>query len=341
MEPVVFTAAGRTSTVLFHDRLSLPRPQGADRPLYVFDSNTVELFGASGTDSAVIPAGETAKSWSSVETILSRALDAGLTRAGVMVGVGGGVIGDLTAFAASVYMRGCGLVLVPTTLLAMVDAAVGGKTGFNFHGYKNMIGTFLPASEVHVAVSCLDSLPEREYSSGLAEVIKTAALGDGELLEQLESGRERILRRDPDMLADAVRRCVVVKVRIVEEDLTETGNRAWLNLGHTFAHALESVSGFGELTHGEAVAWGMARAMDLGLRLGVTREAYARRVVALLQAYGFRTRMPGLDVEALLDAMGRDKKRVSARHRFVLQEDAGVTRVQEVEGLEDVRAVMG
>ncbi len=331
---------GFVSVVSFRDAFRLPRPANADRLLYVFDENTGRLFAGGERAAAVIPAGEAAKTWASVGSILERALALGLTRASAIVGVGGGVVCDVAAFASSIYMRGCGLVLAPTTLLAMVDAAIGGKTGINFGGFKNMVGTFRPAAEVHVCIGALSSLPEREYRSGLAEVIKTAALGDEELFGMLERERERILARDAALLADAVRRCAAVKVGIVQEDLTERGPRAWLNLGHTFGHALESVTAMERFTHGEAVAWGMARAMDLGVRVGVTRPAWAGRLTALLEAYGFRTRIERVDAGALLEAMGRDKKKLGAGLRFVLQEDICRTRVEEAD-LSQVSAVLG
>jgi 3-dehydroquinate synthase len=229
---------------------------------------------------------------------------------------------------------------VPTTLLAMVDAAIGGKTGIDWGGYKNMVGTFYPASEVRVCVDALSSLPEREYGSGLAEVIKTAALGDEDLFALLERERERVLSRDAALLADVVARCAAVKVKVVNEDLTEKGQRAWLNLGHTFAHALEAVTGMEKFAHGEAVAWGMARAMDLGSRIGVTSPQWAARLTALLAAYGFSTRVDGVEPAALLEAMGRDKKRRGGGLRFVLQEEVCRTRVQEVD-VSDVTAVIG
>ena len=333
MRDLTLDTEGFVSVVSFHDRFGLPRPR-ADRALYVFDDNTARLFAGGEAATAVMPAGEKAKSWASVELILERALALGLTRSSVVVGVGGGVVCDVAAFAASVYMRGCGLVLVPTTLLAMVDAAIGGKTGINWGGYKNMVGSFRPAAEVHVCADTLASLPEREYHSGLAEVIKTAALGDGELFEILERERGRVLARDPALLADVLRRCAAVKVRVVAEDLTEKGPRAWLNFGHTFAHALEAITGMEEFAHGEAVAWGMARAMELGVRVGVTDRRWAQRLAAMLAAYGFRTRVDGVDAGALLEAMGRDKKKRGGGLRFVLQEDLCRTLVQEVDAFE-------
>jgi 3-dehydroquinate synthase len=213
----------------------------------------------------------------------------------------------------------------------MVDAAVGGKTGINFQGYKNIIGSFYPASTVYVFTETLATLSEREYFSGMAEVIKTALLDDRTLYAMLESEKLAIERRDPDLLREVIGRCIAVKGRYVEKDPREEGVRAHLNLGHTFAHALEAVAGLARWTHGEAVAWGMARAMDLGCRLGVTEPGYAERVKALLASYGFKLDKVGLDPGAVTAAMRKDKKRQQAALRFVLQRDLCETFVEEVE----------
>jgi len=302
---------------------------GASR-FFIADGNTARYVPDEGTP-AVIPNGESSKSWAELERLLGLMLEADLTRAAVVVGVGGGVVTDLSALAASLYMRGCRLVLAPTTLLAMVDAAIGGKTGVNFGGYKNMIGTFYPASEVRIATATLATLPEREYLGGLAEVIKTALLGDEELLRLLETEPRTVLARDPDLLDRIVWSCVQVKGDIVEADLTETGIRAYLNLGHTFAHALESVQGLGAWSHGEAVAWGLARASELGLAAGLTDPSYAARVRELLERYGYRVGPIPEATDAIRDAMRRDKKRRGAAIRFVLQRSLGDTMVTEVE----------
>jgi 3-dehydroquinate synthase len=339
MEPVVLSAKGFSTRITFGDKVNLSLPADNHGVLYVYDTNTHALFADPSLPSLTIAAGEEAKSWSSVERILQGGLDHGLDRAGTFVGVGGGVVGDVAAFAASIYMRGVRVVLFPTTLLAMVDAAVGGKTGINFGGYKNMVGSFLPAAEVHIGLEALASLPEREYHSGLAEVIKTAALGDEELFALLEKEQRRVMGRDTAIMGDAVRRCVLVKTRIVEQDLTESGMRAFLNLGHTFAHALESVSGLGVITHGEAVAWGMGRAVALGRRLGRTDPSYADRMLDLLHTYGFRTQLEGLGVEELLSAMGKDKKTSAGALRFVMQRRLGDNHVESVPP-EDVAAVL-
>ena len=180
------------------------------------------------------------------------------------------------------------LVLAPTTLLAMVDACLGGKTGIDFLGYKNLVGTFYPASLIVVAPAGLRSLPEQEFRAGIAEAIKTAIIGDRALFDLLRDAKTEIDARDDGILAKIVRRSLAVKGRIVEEDPMESGIRAKLNLGHTFGHALESATGFSSWRHGEAVAWGIGRAIALGLRLGLTDRPFAEEVEALLRLYGFR-----------------------------------------------------
>jgi 3-dehydroquinate synthase len=214
----------------------------------------------------------------------------------------------------------------------MVDAAIGGKTGINFGGYKNMVGTFYPAHEVRICTGVLETLSDHEYKSGLAEVIKSALLGDRALLDTLETRRESVLARDPQVVREAVWACVNVKSDVVEQDLRESGVRAHLNLGHTFGHALESVGGLGSYSHGEAVAWGMAQAMELGVRTGLTDSAYARRVKNVLEAYEYRIEAIPELAEAIRSAMNKDKKRQGNEVRFVLQrnlEETVVTSVDE------------
>lgn len=299
--------------------------------LLVFDENTAGLFPArSQRNSLILPPGEQAKNWDSVSVILETAIEKGYGRDGCFCGVGGGVLCDMTAFAASLYMRGCSVILVPTTLLSMVDASLGGKTGIDFCGYKNMVGSFYPASEVRFCPELLQSLPEKEFLSGLGEVIKTAMLGDSSLFSLLSAEKERILERDPQILKEIIEKCILVKGRIVEEDLHEKGVRATLNLGHTFAHALESVSGFSNWSHGEAVAWGLLMAMETGVELGITDNYYALEVRKLLEEYKFRL-YAEFDTESLIRAMSQDKKKKSGVVNFVLQKSSGKTLIQPVD----------
>lgn len=320
------------------ERLSSPA-------LWVFDEKTASLFSrnfpefAGKTDGnpvprVVLPEGEQGKNWNSVEQILETALDRKLGRDSLICGVGGGVVCDMAAFAASVYMRGCRLLLFPTTLLAMADAAVGGKTGMDFRGYKNMVGSFYPAEEVRLWLPALSSLPAEEYLSGLGEIFKAALLRDDNgLLELLETRKEDLLNRDPELLRSVLRRAVAVKADIVEEDFKETGRRAFLNLGHTFAHALETVSGFSR-KHGHAVVWGIDRALHLGCSLGLTDPAYRERVRTLFREYGYCLEYP-LAPEPFLEAMEKDKKNSGSSPRktlrLVLQKNRGDTRIVSVD----------
>jgi len=305
-------------------------PDEGTASLFVFDSNTSGLAGALPPASIVLPSGEREKTLRNVESILAGALERGLSRDGRIVGVGGGVVCDMAALAASLYMRGCGLVLVPTTLLAMVDAAIGGKTGVDFGGYKNIVGPFYPADEVRIDTDFLSTLPDAAYRSGLAEVIKHALLGDAELYRLLREGRAGILARDNGLLPRMVARAIAGKKGYVERDLREQGVRAHLNLGHTFAHALETVTGY-RGSHGDAVGWGIGRAMAYGERAGLTEPGYACEVRDLLLSYGFQLERPGVDSGRLADAMTRDKKKRGGAVRLVLQRTLGDTELQDAD----------
>jgi 3-dehydroquinate synthase len=286
---------------------------------FIFDQNTLPLFQPIPEKSIVIPPGEEHKQLSTVEQILEKMLEAGLARDSRVVGVGGGVMTDMSAFAASLYMRGCRLTLLPTTLLAMVDAAFGGKTGVDFKKYKNTVGSFYPADTLLIWPGALETLSQKEYVSGLAESLKAALLMDAELWMLFREKREAVLDREPEVLKEILIRSLAVKGRIVEEDMRESGVRAHLNLGHTFGHALETVTNFGLMTHGEAVCWGIGKAMDTGVLLGYTSESYAQEVKETLEAYGFSLKTPKITVESLISAMEKDKKKKSGTVRFVLQ----------------------
>jgi 3-dehydroquinate synthase len=323
LPPLTFSIGGVSTEIVFSETPACP-----EASVTVFDAHTVSLFGQGTPAPVVLPAGETAKGWESVHTVLARCAENALGRDSTIAGVGGGVICDITAFAASLYMRGCRLVLVPTTLLAMVDASLGGKTGIDFKGYKNLVGTYYPAHRIIIAPAVVKSLPDREFLSGLAEVIKTGIIGDAALLALLESARERILSREPAVVEEVIRRSLSVKGRIVQEDPREEGRRAVLNLGHTFGHALESATGFTMWTHGEAVAWGIGRALQAGLRFGMTDPAFARRIRTLLRLYGYRLEADtGFDT--LEQAFSRDKKRKSGGTRIIVPCDVEDVRVRD------------
>jgi len=331
--PLSFTIGGARTEVVFSARVAFGEPTVA-----VFDEHTCALFGAGTANPVTLPAGESSKSWLSVQAVLEECTARGMGRDGEIAGVGGGVVCDITAFAASLYMRGCRLTLVPTTLLAMVDAAIGGKTGIDFLGYKNLVGTFYPASRIIIAASAVQGLPDREYLSGLAEVIKTALIGDAELFALLDAERPAVVARKPEVVEEVIRRSLVVKGRIVEEDPKELGIRALLNLGHTFGHALETATDFTGWTHGEAVAWGMGRALAAGVRMGITDPGFAHRVESLLRGYGFRLEAP-VGYEALRPGLQHDKKRRGGALRLVIPCAAGDVRIREA-AEEDLAAVL-
>jgi 3-dehydroquinate synthase len=318
----VFTVGERSSRVRSFETDSLGIPCDGKR-LWVCDKNTLAFIPSGEQPALVLPSGEEGKNWSSVMRIIDRALEIPLGRDGTIIALGGGVVCDVAAFAASLYMRGCSLVLIPSTLLAMVDASLGGKTGIDYQDYKNIIGTFYPAGEILIYPALLRTLPETEYRSGLAEVLKHALIEEGTLFDDLEEKRGAVLDRRIAVLNDLIPRSLAVKGRVVEEDPTEQGIRAHLNLGHTFGHALESVLGLGKLPHGHAVAWGIARAMEAGLALGETDPGYARRVRGLFESYGYDLNIRIPDINAYLERISRDKKSRGGSVRFVLQRNIG------------------
>jgi len=330
-----FQFGDSTSTVKFSPSVEPAGFSSGARLIVVFDRNTQKLFPPAGKSEycrVVLPPGEGSKSWAGARRILQRALETGLGRDGLIVGVGGGMICDLSAFSASLFMRGSRLFLVPTTLLAMVDAAIGGKTAINLGGYKNMAGTFYPAEQIWIDVSVLKHLADREFLSGIAEAIKTALLGDQTLLGIFLEQKDRVLARDPGVMEEMVRRCIALKGGIVEEDLKETGKRAFLNLGHTFAHALEAETGFKAWNHGQAVAWGLFQAAVLSEAIGLADSSYVRMVGQTLRAYGFSLQtLKGVKEESILKAMRVDKKKRAGILRLVLQRGIGDTVVTEVE----------
>ena len=298
----------------------------------------------------IVKASEQYKSVATALEIVKTALDNNLNRSSTFVGIGGGVVCDMSAFAASVFKRGARVELVPTTLLAMVDAAIGGKTGCDFGDYKNMLGTFYPAQKIHIAPTFAESLSDREFRSGLAEVLKTALLCDKKLFGLLQEQKDRILKRDETIIKHIVYVCARKKARIVQKDFTERGIRMHLNLGHTFAHALESLAGLGTISHGEAVAWGIGRATALSEKLGLCPSSYKKEVFRVLQSYDWSCECihPALrkaslvkdnTAQALLQAMKKDKKNSSGTVRLILQKDMKSAVIREVED-EYIRTVL-
>ncbi len=301
--------------------------------LATFDTNTRKLFPDNiSIEEITLEPGEITKKWDSVGSIISKAIEVGAARDSLFVGVGGGVICDMAAFAGSIYMRGAEVVLIPTTLLAMADAALGGKTGIDFHGYKNMIGTFFPAKEVRICIDLLNTLPEREYMSGLAEIIKHGLLRDIEILRILNDKYTKVMTRDPSILSELVERSIKVKAWYVEQDAVESGIRTHLNLGHTFGHALESVSNFIGFSHGEAVIWGIIKALETGVKIGVTDPNWLVEVLDLVNKYSYNLETPkNIDTNTIIDALKKDKKKKGSSVQFVLQKEQGKTFLSPVE----------
>lgn len=287
----------------------------------------------------VLPDGEEHKVWSSVQAVLDAMLSTRCDRKTVVHALGGGVIGDIAGFAAACYMRGVRYVQIPTTLLAQVDSSVGGKTGINHPAGKNLIGAFHQPSRVVIDLDLLDSLPSRQFLAGLAEVIKYGVACDDEFLAWIEGNLQSLLRRDKAVLLEAVGRSCEIKARVVASDEHESGPRAVLNFGHTFAHAIEAGMGYGTWLHGEAVAAGMVLAADLSARLGSVRPVLVERLVALLDRAGLPSRAPALGTPRYLALMRADKKNEGSRLRFVLLQGPGRAVLRPVDEAEVARTL--
>jgi 3-dehydroquinate synthase len=275
-----------------------------------------------------LPAGEANKTLDSCAKIFEVLAGMKASRDACIVALGGGVIGDLAGFAAACWMRGIAFVQVPTTLLAMVDSSVGGKTAVDLPQGKNLVGAFHQPRAVLIDTATLATLPERELRAGLAEVIKYGALGDAAFFAWLERSAAALLARDPGALTEAIAHCCAQKAGIVARDETEQGERALLNFGHTFGHALEVIGGYGTLLHGEAVAIGMCLAARLSTRLRRAPQEDAERLQSLLARCGLPTTAPdGTDPDAVLAAMKLDKKNVSGRLRLILWRGIGLAEI--------------
>lgn len=281
----------------------------------------LSALGLDATDALVIEAGETSKTWQGAERVLDWMLGEKLARDAVLLAFGGGVVGDMAGFCAAIYQRGIDFVQVPTTLLAMVDSSVGGKTGVNHARGKNLIGAFHQPKAVIADLALLRTLPRRELAAGAAEVIKYGLLGDAAFFELLEAGGlDRLMALEPATTAAIVERCCGLKAQIVAEDEFETtGRRALLNLGHTFGHAVETFTGYTQWLHGEAVGLGLAMAADLSARLGWIHPDTAARCTALVARAGLPVRAPlGMTPADFRRLMAGDKKVAAGQLRLVL-----------------------
>jgi 3-dehydroquinate synthase len=265
-----------------------------------------------------LPDGESHKDWQNLQRIFDALLAHGCDRDTVLFALGGGVVGDMTGFAAASYMRGVPCVQVPTTLLSQVDSSVGGKTAINHPLGKNMIGAFYQPALVLADLDTLATLPQREIVAGLAEVIKYGPIADAVFLQWIEEHLDALLARDPSALAHAVKRSCQIKAGVVAQDEREGGLRAVLNFGHTFAHAIEAGLGFGEWLHGEAVGCGMAMAAELSARLGMIDAGHAERLIRLIERAGLPVRGPKLGAARYIELMKLDKKSKAGEIRFVL-----------------------
>ncbi|MCE1191470.1 MAG: 3-dehydroquinate synthase [Acidovorax sp.] len=291
----------------------------------------------------LLPDGEEHKTWQTLQTIFDALLEHGCDRKTVLFALGGGVVGDMTGFAAASYMRGVPFVQVPTTLLSQVDSSVGGKTGINHPLGKNMVGAFYQPQRVVCDLDVLRTLPAREFSAGLAEVIKYGPIADMQFFEWLEQNMDALVAQQPGALAHAVRRSCEIKAAVVGQDERESGLRAILNFGHTFGHAIEAGMGYGAWLHGEGVGAGMVMAAELSCRLKLVDAAFVARLTALIRRAGLPTQGPVLDradnAGRYLQLMRVDKKSEAGEIRFVLIDGPGQAVVRSAPDAE-VRAVI-
>ncbi|UBB26003.1 3-dehydroquinate synthase [Pseudoxanthomonas japonensis] len=340
---------------LLADGAALARHVRGRHVLLVSDSTVAPLYAAAvrealhaarpelGIGTFILPAGEASKTLAHFGHAIDALATLGATRDACVFALGGGVVGDLAGFAAACWMRGVDCVQLPTTLLSMVDSSVGGKTAVDIPQGKNLVGAFHPPRAVFADTDALRTLPPRELRAGLAEVIKYGAIRDPLFFQWLEAERDALLESDPTVLAQAIARSCEHKAEIVERDPLERGERALLNLGHTFGHAIETEQGYGSpdndnLNHGEAVAVGMVLAARLSAMLGLSGDADTERLIALLHAYGLPIAIPtGLAPEALLARMRLDKKNQAGRLRLVLWR--GIGRAEVVPDVDEAQVL--
>lgn len=324
------------------------------RALIVADENVVEQHARPFVQAlakaawecqlAIVPAGESSKSLDQLSQLYDHLIAMQADRSTVLVAMGGGVVGDAGGFAAATFVRGIPLIQIPTTLLSCVDSSVGGKTGINHAQAKNMIGAFYQPWGVLIDTNTFKSLPDREFRSGLAEVVKYGMILDEPFLSELEANVAEILQRDPVILRRIIARSCMLKAKVVEQDeFEQTGLRAILNYGHTFAHAYEALCGYGKLLHGEAVAIGMHDAALLACRIGRIDPQLVNRQLRLLNALGLATDLPAgasLSTDDVIERMRLDKKSVGRALRFVLPTRAGHVELVSTVDEADVRAVL-
>ncbi|MBD2168843.1 3-dehydroquinate synthase [Calothrix membranacea FACHB-236] len=293
--------------------------------------------------SCILPAGERFKNLNSIQKIYDAALENRLERSATIVALGGGVIGDMAGFAAATWLRGISVVQVPTTLLAMVDSAIGGKTGVNHPQGKNLIGAFHQPRLVLIDPEVLKTLPVREFRAGMAEVIKYGVIWDAELFAQMEASKHLNQLRyiKPELIETILIKSCQAKADVVSKDEKEAGLRAILNYGHTIGHAVESLTGYRLVNHGEAVGIGMVAAGQIAVELGMWQKEETERQNALIQKAGLPTQLPsGVDIAAIIDALQLDKKVKAGKVRFVLPTQMGVVTVTDEVPADTIRQVL-
>ena len=278
----------------------------------------------------ILPDGESYKDWKNLQLIFDDLLKFGADRQAMLVALGGGVIGDMTGFAAASFMRGIRFIQVPTTLLAQVDSSVGGKTGINHPLGKNMIGAFHQPAAVIADLNTLKTLPARELSAGLAEVVKHGAIADAEFLSWIEANAQALLECDTTAMAHAVLRSCEIKSAVVSADEREGGIRATLNFGHTFGHAIEAGMGYGAWLHGEAVACGMVMGADLSRRLNFITQDEVNRLTKIIQSMNLPTNPPKFGAQRFMELMQVDKKTEGGQIRYVVLEKIGKAQIKSV-----------
>ena len=337
MKKLLVRGASKSSKILVGESIDNLRPYIDDHRTVVITDNTVnDLYGNHFPDCPVITigSGEKIKTLKTVATIFEKLVDLDADRSTFILGIGGGIVCDLAGFVASTYMRGTRFGFVATTLLAQVDASVGGKNGVNFGGYKNMVGVFNQPEFVICDLGTLNTLPIREILCGFAEIIKHGAIADGRMLDFIETHRDAALDLDPNIIAHLVYRSVEIKAGVVTRDERERGERRKLNFGHTFGHALEKLTG---IPHGEAVGIGMVLAANLSVEKGLLNQQDAARLEQIIHSYGLPLRLP-LDMDAILNAMRKDKKRDGDRIHFVFLESLGNAVIEDL-AFKDLQAM--
>ncbi len=338
MRKLTLKAASGMCEILVGEELeNLPDYASAPKTVVITDSNVKHLFAKKFPKGEIIevPPGEKAKTLETVAKLYERFLELELERGSLVVAIGGGAVCDVAGFASATYLRGLRTAFAPTTLLSQVDAAVGGKNGVNFRGYKNLVGTIRQPELVLCDLSLLESLPRSEIRNGFAEIVKCAAIADREMFEFIEEHAAEALSFKRTAIEKCVHGALAVKVKAVEADENESGERRKLNFGHTVGHAIEKVSG---IAHGEAISIGMAAAAKLSVAKGKLGQKDADRLVALLARIGLPTKLD-FDKAAALDAVRKDKKRQDDAINFVLLEGIGKAVVEKV-AIAELEAVM-